>query len=167
MSLNAAAAIARAAGVAPVLLGDALEGESREVGTVMAGVARAMAQHGTPAMPPAVLLSGGETTVTIGDASAGRGGPNTEFLLSLAVALDGHANVYALAADTDGIDGANDAAGAMIGPDFLTRCAAESLNPQAHLARHDSHAVFDPIGALVRTGPTLTNVNDFRAVLVT
>ncbi|MDZ7904780.1 MAG: DUF4147 domain-containing protein [Cypionkella sp.] len=121
MSLMAAAAVARAAGITPVILGDALEGEARELGIVMAGIAKAAAAHGTPAPAPIVLLSGGETTVTIGDKTPGRGGRNTEFLLSLAVALRGHDRIYALAADTDGIDGSEDAAGALIDPDTLVR----------------------------------------------
>ncbi|RJL05693.1 glycerate kinase [Paracoccus aestuarii] len=165
MSLEAAARIARAAGVTPILLGDALEGEARELGIAMAGIARAVAAHGTPAPAPAVLLSGGETTVTIRD-RAGRGGRNTEFLLSLALSLRGHPGIHALAADTDGIDGTEDAAGALIGPDFLARAAAQGLTPRRALDDHDSHTLFDATGDLLRTGPTLTNVNDFRAILV-
>lgn len=164
MSLLAAAQVARDAGVTPVLLGDALEGEARELGTVMAGIARAVAAHATPAAAPAVLLSGGETTVTIGATQPGRGGRNTEFLLSLALSLRGHAGIWALAGDTDGIDGTEDAAGALIGPDLLAR--ASGLDPAAMLAGHDSYGLFDATGSLLRTGPTLTNVNDFRAVLV-
>ena len=132
----------------------------------MSGVAGAVAAHGTPAPPPAVLLSGGETTVTIGDRKPGRGGRNTEFLLSLAIALRGHPRVYALAADTDGIDGTEDAAGALIGPDILSLCAQAQLDPRARLARHDSYSLFDRTNALLQTGPTLTNVNDFRALLI-
>lgn len=166
MSLAAAAEIARAAGVNPVLLGDALEGEAREVGTVMAGIARAAAAHGTPARAPAVLLSGGETTVTIGDDKPGRGGRNTEFLLGLALALNEHSGIFALAADTDGIDGTEDAAGAFIGPDTLERARAAGLNARSALEIHDSYSLFDVLGDLIKTGPTLTNVNDFRAILV-
>lgn len=165
MSLEAAARIARAAGVTPILLGDALEGEARELGIAMAGIARAVAAHGTPAPAPAVLLSGGETTVTIRD-RAGRGGRNTEFLLSLALSLRGHPGIHALAADTDGIDGTEDAAGALIGPDLLARAAAQGLTPRRALDDHDSHTLFDATGDLLRTGPTLTNVNDFRAILI-
>lgn len=166
MSLEAAACVARAAGVTPVLLGDALEGEAREAGIVMAGIARATAAHGTPVRAPAVLLSGGETTVTIGDVEPGRGGRNTEFLLSLALALNGHPCIHALAADTDGIDGTEDAAGAMAGPDTLQRAQAAGLDPGSSLEQHDSYSLFDGIADLIRTGPTLTNVNDFRAILV-
>ena len=167
MALRAAAATARAAGVTPLILGDALEGESREMGTVMAGIARAVRAHGEPLAPPALLLSGGETTVSIGAGPAGRGGRNTEFLLGLAVALDGAPGIWAIAGDTDGIDGTEDAAGAVIGPDTLARARAAGLDPRALLAGHDSYRLFDAVGALVRTGPTLTNVNDIRAVLVT
>jgi glycerate 2-kinase len=166
MSLEAAAEVARAAGVTPLLLGDALEGEARELGIVMAGIARAVTAHGTPVAAPAVLLSGGETTVSIGDSKPGRGGRNTEYLLSLAFALDGHPRIHALAGDTDGIDGTEDAAGALIGPDTLDRARAAGLDPRAVLGAHDSYTLFDRLGDLIRTGPTLTNVNDFRAVLV-
>ena len=166
MSLLAAAEVARGAGVTPVLLGDALEGEARELGIIMAGMARAAAAHGTPAPAPAVLLSGGETTVTIGAGRAGRGGRNTEFLLSLAVALRGHPGIHALAGDTDGIDGSEDAAGALIGPDTLARARAAGLDGAAVLAAHDSYGLFQATDSLIMTGPTLTNVNDFRAVLI-
>jgi hydroxypyruvate reductase len=166
VSLLAAAMVARAAGVAPILLGDALQGEAREMGTVMAGIANAIARHGTPAPAPAVLLSGGEATVTIGADEPGRGGRNTEFLLALALALGGHRRIHALAADTDGIDGTEDAAGAVIDPDTLSRAQTLGLDPKYTLRRHDSYSLFDATGDLIRTGPTLTNVNDFRAVLV-
>lgn len=166
MSLEAAADVARDAGVTPVLLGDALEGEARELGIVMAGIAKSVARHGFPAPAPAVLLSGGETTVSIGAAKPGRGGRNTEFLLSLAVALQGHENIHAVAVDTDGIDGTEDAAGALIGPDLLTRAADLGLDARTFLAGHDSYSLFDATGDLIRTGPTLTNVNDFRAVMI-
>ncbi|MFO1049342.1 MAG: glycerate kinase [Geminicoccaceae bacterium] len=164
LSLVAAAEVARAAGVAPVLLGDALEGEAREVGKVMAGIARSVAAHGQPAAPPAVLLSGGETTVTVrGD---GRGGRNVEFLLGLAVALDGLPGAWAIAGDTDGIDGAEEIAGAIVTPDTLARARAAGSDPLALLANNDAHSLFELLGDQVITGPTLTNVNDFRAVLV-
>ncbi|MDP5308619.1 glycerate kinase type-2 family protein [Paracoccus spongiarum] len=166
MSLEAAAEVARKAGVTPLLLGDALEGEASQLGIAMAGIARACAAHGTPVKPPAVLLSGGETTVTIGDRKPGRGGRNTEFLLSLAVALDGHPGIHALAADTDGIDGTEDAAGAIIAPDTLSQADNTGLKPRDFLEDHDSYSLFDGIDALIRTGPTLTNVNDFRAILI-
>lgn len=166
MSLEAAAEVARKAGVTPLLLGDALEGEASQLGIAMAGIARAAAAHGTPVSPPAVLLSGGETTVTIGDRKPGRGGRNTEFLLSLAVALDGHPGIHALAADTDGIDGTEDAAGAIIAPDTLCQAENAGLKPRDFLDDHDSYSLLDGIDALIRTGPTLTNVNDFRAILI-
>lgn len=166
MSLEAAAEVARAAGVTPLILGDALEGEAAQLGIAMAGIARSCAAHGMPVAAPAVLLSGGETTVTIGGAKPGRGGRNTEFLLGLAQSLGGHPGIHALAADTDGIDGTEDAAGAIIGPDTLARARGAGLEPRDHLDGHDSYGLFDRVGALVRTGPTLTNVNDFRAVLV-
>ena len=114
-----------------------------------------------------MLLSGGETTVTIGNTRPGRGGRNTEFLLSLALSLNGHAGIHALAADTDGIDGTEDAAGAIIGPETLAQARAAGMNPRDYLDGHDSYSLFDRTGSLIRTGPTLTNVNDFRAVLVT
>ena len=166
MALAAAAAAARAAGVEPLILGDALEGESREMGTVMAGIARSVRGHAAPLAPPAVLLSGGETTVTIGAGPAGRGGRNTEFLLGLAVALDGTAGIWAAAGDTDGIDGTEDAAGALIGPGTLSRARALGLDPRAVLAGHDSYSLFAALDMLIRTGPTLTNVNDIRAILI-
>lgn len=166
MSLEAAAEVAREAGVTPVLLGDALEGEAAQMGTVMAGIARAVAAHGTPVPAPAVLLSGGEGTVTIGETPPGRGGRNTEFLLALAIALNGHVGIHALAVDTDGIDGTEDAAGAVISPRTLKEAGHQGLTARDFLARHDSYSFFEALGALLRTGPTLTNVNDFRAILV-
>jgi hydroxypyruvate reductase len=162
-SLEEAAAVARAHGITPLLLGDAIEGESREVGIVMAGIARSIAAHGHPVAPPAVLLSGGETTVTV-TGKAGKGGRNTEFLLGLAVALQGAGNIWAIAGDTDGIDGTEDAAGAIVAPDTLARGAGH--DPRGRLAAHDSYGLFAALGDLVVTGPTLTNVNDFRAILV-
>lgn len=163
-SLRAAADVARAAGVTPIILGDALEGEAREVATVMAGIARATRRHGCPAPAPVVLLSGGETTVTV--RGSGRGGRNAEFLLALAVTLAGEAGIHAVACDTDGIDGSEDNAGALIGPDTLARAAALGIEPKARLADNDAYGVFSALGDLIVTGPTLTNVNDFRAVLV-
>ncbi len=163
-SLAAAAAVARAGGVAPLVLGDAIEGEAAEVARVMAGIARSCAEAGEPAAPPCVLLSGGETTVTV--RGQGRGGRNAEFLLALAVALEGRAGIYALAADTDGIDGTEDNAGALLAPDFSTRAAALGIDPKARLADNDGYGVFAALGDLVVTGPTRTNVNDFRAILV-
>jgi len=166
LALQAAAATARAAGLAPLILGDALEGESRELGTVLAGIAKSVAAHGQPLAAPALLLSGGETTVTIGAGPAGRGGRNSEFLLGLAVALAGATGIWAAAGDTDGIDGSEDAAGAIVTPDTLARARAAGLDAAALLAGHDSFSLFDALGDLIRTGPTLTNVNDLRAILI-
>lgn len=166
LALQAAAEVAKAAGVTPLILGDAIEGEAAAAGQVMAGIARSAALHGIPVTGPAVLLSGGETTVSIGASKPGKGGRNTEFLLALAVALDGQPGIHALSGDTDGIDGSEDAAGAIITPDTLARARAAGLDPRAVLAAHDSYSLFDRIGDLVKTGPTLTNVNDFRAVLI-
>jgi glycerate 2-kinase len=163
-SLLAAAAKAREAGYAPLILGDAIEGEARECAIVHAGIALSAARHGEPVRPPCVLLSGGETTVTI--RGQGRGGRNSEFALSLALALDGREGVYGLAADTDGIDGFEGAAGAIVAPDTLARARALGLDPGARLDDNDSYSVFAALGDLVVTGPTLTNVDDFRAILV-
>jgi hydroxypyruvate reductase len=156
-SLEAAAEIALAAGIRPVILGDAIEGEAREVAAGQAALAVA-------APGPCVLLSGGETTVTV--RGHGRGGRNAEFLLALGVALNARDGVYALAGDTDGIDGTEDNAGAVLGPDFLARCAAAGIDAGAELADNNGYGVFAALGELVVTGPTLTNVNDFRAILV-
>jgi hydroxypyruvate reductase len=164
LSLEAAAEVARKAGVQPLILGDALEGEAREVGRVMAGIARQTALRGQPVEPPMVLLSGGETTVTV--RGKGRGGRNVEFLLSLAVTLDGLPGVYALAADTDGVDGAEEIAGAIVTPETLQRAAQLGINAKDRLADNDAHTFFEVLGDQVITGPTLTNVNDFRAILV-
>ena len=164
MALLAAAEAARKAGVTPVLLGDAIEGEAREVGKVMAGLARSVADHGEPTPRPCVLLSGGECTVTMrGD---GQGGRNVEFLLSLAIALNGKPGVFALAGDTDGVDGAQEVAGAVIGPDTLARAHGLGLSPHGALARNDAHTFFAALGDQVITGPTRTNVNDFRAIFL-
>ena len=165
MALDAAAARAVEAGLAAHILGDAIEGEARDVGTVMAGIARQVARRGQPVRPPCVLLSGGETTVTLrGD---GRGGRNVEFLLGLAAALDGEPGVHALAADTDGVDGAEEIAGAYLAPDTIRRAEAGGRSLADSLARNDGHGFFGALGDAVVTGPTLTNVNDFRAILVT
>jgi len=166
MALEEVAEEARGFGLTPLILGDALEGEARELATVMAGIARSVRAHGQPLAAPAVLLSGGETTVTIGRGPAGRGGRNTEFLLGLAVALGGAPGIWAAAGDTDGIDGTEDAAGAMIAPDTLARARAAELDPRTVLGEHDSYTLFDALGDLIRTGPTLTNVNDIRLVLI-
>ena len=164
LSLEAAAAAARAAGVTPLILGDAIEGEAREVGKAFAGVALSAARHGQPARPPCVLISGGETTVTV--RGRGRGGRNAEFLLGLAIALDGASGVWAIAGDTDGIDGSEDNAGALVAPDSLARAAALGLAPRQRLDDNDAYSLFAGLGDLVVTGPTLTNVNDFRAILI-
>jgi len=164
MSLEAAAALARKAGVMPVILGNAIEGESRDVAIVHAGIARQCAGYSQPAAPPCVLISGGETTITL--KGKGKGGRNTEFLLALGIALDGAPGIYAVAGDTDGIDGSEDNAGALLYPDTLTRAAAAGLNAKAMLADNDPWTFFNGIGDLLVTGPTLTNVNDFRAVLI-
>lgn len=164
-SLEAAAAVARDAGVTPVILGDSIEGESRDVALVHAGIARQCAMRGQPVEPPCVLISGGETTVTL--TGNGKGGPNTEFLLSMAIALDGMPNIYALAGDTDGVDGSEDNAGALIYPDTLRRAEAAGISAKAMLANNDPYTFFKGIGDLLETGPTMTNVNDLRLVLIT
>ncbi len=163
-SLEAAATVARAAGYAVHILGDAIEGEARDVGAVMAGIVRQVAGRGQPFAPPCVLLSGGETTVAV--RGNGRGGRNVEFLLSLGLHLRGAAHVWALAGDTDGVDGLEEIAGAVLAPDSLDRAWALGLNPQASLDANDGHGFFGALGDAVITGPTLTNVNDFRAVLI-
>jgi len=157
-SLAAAAEAVRAAGVRPVILGDAIEGEAREVAGAMAADALADGDR------PCVLLSGGETTVTV--RGNGRGGRNSEFLLALAIALDGRPGVYAIACDTDGIDGSEDNAGAVVTPDTLARGRAQGLDARDFLADNDAYGYFAALGDLVVTGPTRTNVNDFRAILI-
>ena len=165
MALEAAAAVAREAGIAAYILGDAIEGEARDVGKVLAGIALQVARHGQPCPKPCLLLSGGETTVTIrGD---GRGGRNVEFLLGLGQALSGHPGIHALAGDTDGVDGAEEVAGAYLGPDSIARALGQGIRIADSLARNDGHGFFEPLGDQVVTGPTLTNVNDFRAILIT
>jgi hydroxypyruvate reductase len=156
--------VARAAGVAPVVLSDSIEGEAREVGKVLAALARQVASRRQPFAPPCVLLSGGETTVTVrGD---GRGGRNVECLLALALALRGQRGIHALAADTDGVDGIEEIAGAIVTPDTLARARSRGRDPARDLERNDAHALFEALGDSVVTGPTRTNVNDFRAILV-
>lgn len=164
MALEAAAAVARAAGVTPYILGDSLEGEARDVGKVMAGIALQTAMRGQPFPGPCVLLSGGETTVTV--RGNGRGGRNVEFLLALGIALDGHEGIHALACDTDGVDGQEDIAGAYLAPDTLRRAWAQGIKPRDSLDNNDGHGFFQALGDSVVTGPTLTNVNDFRAILI-
>jgi len=163
-SLLAAAAVARSAGFEPLILGDAIEGEARECGVAHAGIALSCAQSGHPVAPPCVLLSGGETTVTV--RGAGRGGPNTEFLLGMALALRGQSDIWAIACDSDGIDGTEDNAGAWIGPETLARARAAGMDASAALTYNDSYGLFAQLGDLIVTGPTRTNVSDFRAVLI-
>lgn len=163
-ALEAAAALAREDGITPVILGDAIEGEAREVGAVQAGMALLAARQGQPAPPPVVLLSGGETTVTV--RGSGRGGRNAEYLLGLALALDGAPHIYAFAGDTDGIDGTEDNAGAILAPDSLARARAQGLDPYSMLAENNAYGFFAALDDLIVTGPTRTNVNDFRAILV-
>ena len=165
MALDKAATKARRMGLSPLILGDAIEGEAHEVAAVMAGIAESVARHGEPAPTPCVLLSGGETTVTMAG-RAGRGGRNAEFLLALAVKLGGHPGISAIACDTDGIDGTEDNAGAWIDADVLAQAKTRGLDAPAYLARHDAYSFFSELDRLVISGPTLTNVNDFRAILV-
>jgi len=170
MALEAAAEVARARGITPVILGDAIEGEARDVARVHAGIASQAARHGQPMATPCVLLSGGETTVTVrGD---GRGGRNAEFLVGLAVALGERSSdcldrISAIACDTDGIDGTEDNAGALYLPDTAARADALNLSARERLENNDGYGFFQELGDLVISGPTLTNVNDFRAILVT
>jgi len=167
MSLEAAAAFAREQGIAAYILSDEIEGESRVVGGMHAALARAVARRGEPFAKPCLILSGGETTVTV-DATrpSGQGGRATEFLLGCALALQCEPGVYALAADTDGIDGVGPHAGALLTPSSLGRARALGLNPQALLDAHDSASFFAPLGDLLAPGPSFTNVNDFRALLI-
>ena len=163
-SLEAAAQAAKAAGVVPLILGDAIEGEAREVAKVMAAMAQSARRHGQPAHAPCVLLSGGETTVTL--KGKGRGGRNAEFLLALAVALEGAEGIHAIACDSDGIDGSEDNAGALLSPDSIARAEALGVSAKERLADNDGYGFFAALGDLVVTGPTLTNVNDFRALFI-
>jgi glycerate 2-kinase len=165
MGLEAAAAQAERAGIPAHILGDGIEGEAREVGKVMAGIALQVALRNQPVAKPCLLLSGGETTVTL--RGKGRGGRNVEFLLALAIALHEAPGVHAIAGDTDGIDGAEEVAGALLAPDTLARAFAAGLKPADSLANNDGHGFFGALGDQVVTGPTLTNINDFRAILVT
>jgi hydroxypyruvate reductase len=165
MALEAAARVAMDADVKVHILGDSLEGEAREVGKLMAGLALQVARRGQPFAAPCILLSGGETTVTVrGD---GRGGRNVEFLLAAAIALRGEPGVHGLAGDTDGVDGQEEIAGAYFSPDTLARAFAREIRPMRSLDRNDGHGFFQALGDSIVTGPTLTNVNDFRAILIT
>jgi len=164
-SLEAAAGVFRAAGITPVILGDTVTGEAADVARVMAALVREIRSHGAPFTPPVALLSGGECTVTLG-AQGGRGGRCSEFLLSLVVELEGVEGVHAIAADTDGIDGSEDNAGALFLPDTAARARAAGLNARRLLTAHDSYGFFSGLDDLVITGPTFTNVNDYRVVVV-
>ena len=163
-ALEAAAEEANAAGYAPMVLGDAIEGEARDVAREHGALALGIMAGQGPVAAPCVLLSGGETSVTL--RGQGRGGRNAEYLLALAIALDGAFGIHALAADTDGIDGSEDNAGALIGPETLNHARARGIDPAAALADNDAYGFFEQLNALVMTGPTLTNVNDFRAILI-
>ncbi len=164
MALEAAATIAREAGIAAHILSDAIEGEAKDVGKVFAGIALQVAVRNQPFTAPCILLSGGETTVTV--RGAGRGGRNVEYLLSLAIALEGHRRIHALAGDTDGVDGQEEIAGAYVSPDSLERAGGLGLKPREMLGNNDAHSFFTALHDSVITGPTLTNVNDFRAILI-
>jgi hydroxypyruvate reductase len=164
LALEAAAAVGREAGIAVHILSDAIEGEARDVGKVFAGMARQIADRRQPFGAPCVLLSGGETTVTV--RGSGQGGRNVEYLLSLAIALEGHPGIHALAGDTDGVDGREEIAGGYLGPRSISRAESLGLKPKDMLANNDAHSFFKALGDSVITGPTLTNVNDFRAILI-
>ena len=164
MALEAAAVLARARGLNPVILSDAVEGESREAAKVLAAIAKDVSRFGRLVKPPAVILSGGETTVTM--RGSGRGGRNTEFLLSLALEIDGWDQITALAADTDGIDGSGGHAGAFADGRTCARIQGTGNDPARLLGENNSFAAFEAAGSLLVTGPTGTNVNDFRAIIV-
>jgi len=163
-ALQAAAGKARAAGITPYILSNDLEGEARDVGLVHAALARQVVQYGQPFSKPCVILSGGETSVTV--RGQGRGGRNAEFLLSLAASLKGLPDVYALACDTDGIDGSEDNSGALYTPQTWQRAQESGLNARAMLDNNDGYGFFGALDELILSGPTRTNVNDFRAILV-
>jgi glycerate 2-kinase len=164
LALEAAAKQSRAAGIDVHILSDAIEGEARDVGAVMAGIARQVSRRGQPFQAPCILLSGGETTVTI--RGNGRGGRNVEFLLSLGLALNGEPGVFAIAGDTDGVDGQEEIAGALLRPGTLQRARERGIRPSERLENNDAHGFFQALGDSVITGPTLTNVNDFRAIFI-
>ena len=169
MALEAASKVAISSGVTPLIIGDSIEGEARDVASVHAGIISQILRHNQPATAPLVLLSGGETTVTV--RGSGRGGRNVEFLLALATKLKERSNTHlnrvsAIACDTDGIDGTEKNAGALYLPDTIERAYAADLSPEDYLNNNDGYTFFEKLGDLVETGPTLTNVNDFRAILV-
>ena len=163
-SLQAASLAVSDAGIKPLILGENLEGESRDVAKMHAETALQIQKYGNPLSPPAVILSGGETSVTV--KGSGRGGPNTEFILSLLQELRGQDGIWAIACDTDGIDGTEDNAGALISPESFKKSEKLGLDPSKYLSNNDSYSFFNELGDLVSPGPTMTNVNDFRAVLV-
>lgn len=165
MALTAAANVATQAGLHTLILGDSLEGEARDMGKVLAGIALQAKTHHQPVAPPCVLLSGGESTVTV--RGHGRGGRNVEFLLSLALTLRGANGIYAMAGDTDGVDGQEEIAGAFATPDTLVRALAQNMRARDYLDNNDGHGFFEALGDSLVTGPTHTNVNDFRAIMVT
>jgi hydroxypyruvate reductase len=165
MALEAASRVALEAGIPVHILGDNLEGEPRDVAKVMAGIALQVAMRSQPFQPPCILLSGGETTVTV--RGKGRGGRNAEFLLSLGIALESRPGFYAIAGHTDGVDGQEEIAGAYVAPESLARAWAKGIKPKDSLDNNDGHGFFEALGDSVVTGPTLTNVNDFRAILIT
>lgn len=165
MALEAAAEVGRRAGIETYILGDAIEGEAKDVGIVFAGLSRQIIAHNTPFQRPCILLSGGETTVTV--QGKGKGGRNVEFLLSLGISLQGTSSVYALAADTDGVDGLEEIAGAILTPESLDDAWKLSLSAKESLINNDAHTFFGALGQSLVTGPTKTNVNDFRAILIT
>jgi glycerate 2-kinase len=165
-SLQAAAQRARELGITPLILSDSIEGEARDVAQVHAGIAQSVARYGEPLRVPAVLLSGGETKVTFGDVAPGSGGRNAEFLLALGLALQAAPTISAIACDTDGIDGTEDNAGAVWLPESLVQARSKNIDLSGCLDRHDAYSAFAMLGELVMTGPTHTNVNDFRAVLI-
>lgn len=164
MALLSAAEVAKASGCKTLILGDSLEGEASDLGTILAGIALSAVDYGDPISPPCVILSGGETSVTV--KGNGRGGRNVECLLSMALGLQGKNNIFALAADTDGVDGQEEVAGAIITPDTLLRAWELGLSPRTELDNNNGHGFFERLGDQVITGPTRTNVNDFRAILI-
>ena len=164
-SLEAAAETFRAAGITPAILGDTLTGEASEAAKVLAALVREVRRYRAPFTPPVALISGGECTVTL-RGNGGRGGRCSEFLLALSIELEGVEGVHAIAADTDGIDGSEDNAGAQIDPGTLVRAHAAGIDPRKCLAANDSYRFFAALGDLLVTGPTLTNVNDYRAIVV-